>query len=124
MSVDVLSPLGRARHNKLLEELKQRVSTTLTNAGLTLFPAGEEGSDPGGAVVNLEKSGVSVGWFTSDALIDGGSGEELIEACQAAMVNAMVTILVAAGMSVTLRPWDFDGDAGRTSLYVALSRET
>jgi hypothetical protein len=121
VSIDEAPSSLKVRHDKLLAELRQKVATTLTEAGLALFPAGEEGSDPGGVTMNVDDCGVVVGWFTSDALIDRNPGEEFIRACEAAMVNAMAAILTAAGMSVTLRPWDFDGETDRTSLYITLN---
>ncbi|MEU0493768.1 hypothetical protein ABZ249_31460 [Nocardiopsis sp. NPDC006139] len=127
MSIDNdMSPLEQVRRTKFLKELQQSVATTLTHAGLAIFPTQEEGEDPGGAVVNVDarRHGVAVGWFTSDALIDQDPGEGFVQACEAAMVNAMATILVSAGMSVSLCPWEFDGDRGGISLFIGLNRDS
>ena len=88
-----------------------------------IFPAGEEGSDPGGAVVNVERGQVCVGWFTSDAFMQNPQADEseLHRAIENTMVRAMADILTTMGIVARLQPWQFDDDVPGLSVAIVPS---
>ncbi|MFE1396275.1 hypothetical protein ACFW3Z_25700 [Nocardiopsis alba] len=111
-----------AFHRQRLKALGGKVETALRHAGLTIFPAGEEGNDPGGAVVEVESDRVCVGWFTSDAFLDPtGDDREMNLALEDTMVRAMAGILTTMGYVVRVQPWQFDHDEPGISVAVVPS---